>query len=279
MPSLSVIIPTHERPKILQRCLQHLEEQSVADEIEVIVVSDGHDAKTAFLLAETSWRIPVRYEEIEKSQQGVARNHGVGLAQSPLCLFIGDDIFLEECACEHHLSSHQKLNDSAAVLGFTTWDPAVGITPVMRWLEKSGWQFGYPMIEKHAHEFVPKTIQHLFTYTSQISLPTEIAKRVPFRDDVSLYGWEDTEWGKRLAELGIRLYYESDARAFHHHHLTLEESLKRMETLGRSVHAFPEIGRKPEGGKRVAYEIAALFPTMAGKHRRAFLRGLKQSKR
>src|SRR5205823_1924992 len=99
---------------------------------------------------------------------------------------------------------------------------------VMRWLEKYGWQFGYPKSESYAHDFLPTDIQHRFTYTSHISLPTETAKRYPFLEDVSLYGWEDIEWGMRLRDAGIRLFYEPDARAFHHHPMTLEQSLKRM---------------------------------------------------
>ena len=40
-PALSVVIPTHRRPAILSACIEHLERQTAADAIEVIVVSDG----------------------------------------------------------------------------------------------------------------------------------------------------------------------------------------------------------------------------------------------
>jgi len=228
MPSLSVIIPTHERAEILVRCLEHLERQTIAGQLEVIVVSDGHDAKSSSLLAKKTWRVPLQFFEIEKSQQGVARNRGVARASSPLILFIGDDIFLEPNACEVHLRTHEQLaahgQKNAAVLGFTTWDPACGITPVMRWLEESGWQFGYPAIQQYTRAFLPISIQERFSYTSHISLPTETARLTPFREDLSLYGWEDIEWGMRLRELSVGLFYEPNAKALHAHHLTLEDS-------------------------------------------------------
>ncbi len=169
-----------------------------------------------------------------------------------------------------------------AVVGFTTWDPALPITPVMRWLEQSGWQFGYPMIEQYAHGFIPSDIQQRFTYTSHISLPTEIARQFPFREDVTLYGWEDVEWGLRLKKAGVRLFYEPDARALHHHPMTLEASLKRMRTLGISVVTIekiePELHVVPRGWKRWAYWAIALLPTMRGRHARAFLRGVDSAK-
>ncbi len=284
MPILSVIIPTHRRAEILALCLRHLESQTIADQIEVIVVSDGTDDKTAALFARSSWRIPVQFFEIEKSQQGSARNVGVQKAQGTYVLFIGDDIFLEPEACEKHVDSFTLRlatlvqGESFATLGFTTWDPAVGITPVMRWLETSGWQFGYPKISRYAHNFLPKDIQHQYTYTSHVSLPLSIAKKHPFRTDVHLYGWEDIEWGMRLRSAGVRLCYEPDAKALHHHRIHFEESLLRMETLGRSAveiaKKVPEFDRSPKGLKLFLYRFAAMLPTMAGRHRRAFLKGL-----
>lgn len=277
MPKLSIIIPTHKRADILSKCLAHIEQQSIAKDVEVIVVSDGHDAQTAQLFEKT-WKVPMQFSEIEKSQQGKARNAGVQHATAPLCLFIGDDIFLAPDACEKHLASHAQHPTPHALLGFTTWDPAVGITPVMRWLETSGWQFGYPMIAQYADAQIPHELQHRFTYTSNISLPTEIAKKFPFRTDVSLYGWEDIEWGMRLRDAGIPLFYDANAKAVHHHHITVEQSLKRMEVLGRSVVALkknvPELDRVPTGWKLIAYKASALLPTMSGKHRKAFVEGM-----
>lgn len=279
MPLLSVIIPTYKRADTLKVCLEHLEQQTIARDIEVIVVSDGHDDKTAALFANGAWHVSVQFHEIEKSQQGVARNEGVRHAQSDTVLFIGDDIFLAPDACAKHVGVHQSVDMPLAVLGYTTWDPSCGITPVMRWLETSGWQFGYPLLLPYSHTLVVDELQHRVTYTSHISLPLTIAKSLPFRTDVHLYGWEDIEWGMRLKDAGVRLYYEPKAAALHHHHLELSDSLTRMETLGHSAREIekkvPSFDRVPKGWKLFLYYLASLVPTMAGKHRKAFLRGLR----
>lgn len=262
-------------------CLEHLSRQTIASDLEVIVVSDGPDTDAERVVNEynvlrTTYN--VLFVSIPKSQQGSARNEGVKHATADRVLFIGDDIFLEPDACEQHLLPAIRYPLSA-ILGFTTWDPAVGITPVMTWLEKSGWQFGYPKIRKYAGTLLPKNIQHLFTYTSQISLPTDIAKVIPFRDDMHMYGWEDIEWGMRLAGAGVRLLYEPHAKALHHHRITMEDSLKRMETLGKSAKELAKkienFDRLPKGWKLLAQKIHALFPTMGGRHRNAFLKLLE----
>ncbi len=278
--SLSVIIPTHERASTLRHCLDYLEKQTVASEIEVIVVSDGPDPETTLLMGETKWKMPVKFFEIEKSQQGVARNRGVAKALAPIVLFIGDDIFLAPDACEKHIDAHH-MHAGCAVLGFTTWDPSLNITPTMRWLEKTGWQFGYNLLAPYKKGFVPKNLQHRFTYTSHISVPTDIARDHPFHEDVTLYGWEDIVWGQELRDDNVKLFYEPDAAALHHHPINLDASLARIETLGKSLlhltKVAPELDRKPEGFKLFAYKVIALLPTIRGRHYKAFLKGLEKS--
>lgn len=283
-PTLSVVIPTHQRAATLQKCLEHLAKQTITNQLEVIVVSDGHDSETVLLFDDaTKWPMPVRFFEIEKSQQGVARNYGVQKAGAPIVLFIGDDIFLAPDACEKHLNAHKTLEAKSykleAILGFTTWDPDISITPAMTWLEKTGWQFGYSMLAPYQHGFVPKEMQERFTYTSNISVPTAIAKKYPFRTDVTLYGWEDILWGQELKKADVPLYYEPDATALHHHTVTLDDSLARIETLGQSLMHItkiaPELDRKPTGLKLMAYKLIAFLPTLRGRHYRAFLAGIR----
>jgi glycosyltransferase involved in cell wall biosynthesis len=291
-PEISVVIPTHKRADTLKQCLDHLEKQSIADKLQVIVVSDGHDEKTSQLFTKHSWNMAVEFMEIPKAQQGVARNRGLEKAKAHTCLLIGDDIFLQPDACEAHLVIHSvgssneyAHHSTVAVLGYTTWDPKLEISPVMQWLEKSGWQFGYPMLRPYAMKFIPKAMQHRFSYTSHISLPTDIAKDVPFLEDVSLYGWEDIEWGIRLRDAGIRLFYNDTAKAYHHHHMTLDQSLERMHTLGKSiVHISSKVGsmdRMPPWWKRLILHMLIMSNprSLTSKHRRAFLQGIADAKR
>lgn len=280
MVKLSVIIPTHNRPDTLETCLRYLEKQTIADQIEVIVINDVPDDKAFAHVANSTWQIPIYFETVQPCHQGVARNHGVKKAQSSTVVFIGDDIFLTPKACELHLKAHEHVGTPIAVIGDINWDPSVGITKVMNWLMKSGWQFGFHKIKQFKDDYLPQSMQHLFSYTSNISVPTEVAARLPFREDTKLYGWEDMEWGMRLQKEGVRLFYEPRAKGLHHHKIDLPASLKRMEIIGASAAAMAGavegFDRLPTGWKRLAYRLLAWLPTMAGKHRKAFLNGTKQ---
>ena len=299
-------------------------QDDTAKTLEVIVVSDGPDEKTAEMIQSLSWPFDIQHFAIPKSQQGVARNRAAEVARGKISLLIGDDMFLASDACEKHLRAHEarstkfeirnkneaqnfKLEADSdfgfrisdfAVLGFTTWDPTLNITPTMRWMEESGVQFGYPQIAEFAHAFLPEDRQHFFTYTINLSIPTKLLWLHPFREDLSLYGWEDIEWGKRLADAGIPLFYEPDAKGYHHHTFTDTEVWERSRKLGRSAVEMerklftsvvgavrdstpltinsPPLRFAPRGFKKLAYHLLALLPTYKGRHCRAFLRGMRE---
>ncbi len=280
-PALSIVIPTHRRPAILSACLEHLERQSIADKIEVIIVSDGHDPATVEAVNGKTWKVPVKFFEIPKSQQGTARNAGVKNATADAVLFLGDDILLAPGACEAHLAAHAA-HGNVAVLGRIDWDPAVGITPVMRWLDRTGWQFGFEMLAPYAGRRVPENVQHTFTYASNLSLKTEIARALPFPEGVTDYGWEDVVFGMELKKKGVGLVYEPAARALHRHRIELEDSLKRMRAIGKTAALFaardPAFDRVPKGWKLHAYRVLSLLPTMRGKHAKALLEGMSEAR-
>lgn len=277
MSTLSIVIPTYRRPAILKACLEHLEKQTIVNQLEVIVVNDGHDPETESVVNGKTWMMPVMYKEVPKSQQGVARNVGVKDATGDIVIFINDDILLDPNACAMHLSMHSK-HPHAAVLGFTEWDPAVGITPVMRWLDETGWQFAYGKLGEYAGKEIPAEWQHRVTYASHVSVPREIALSTPFPENLTEYGWEDIVWGAEIQKKNVPLLYEPSAKALHHHHIELDDSLKRMHAIGKSAAAMakinPAFDRIPKGWKLFVYRLLSLLPTIRGKHAKAFLNGM-----
>lgn len=234
------------------------------------------------MLMHLTWPFEIQYFAIPKSQQGVCRNRAVERARSPLVLLIGDDIFLAPDACERHIKAHERVGEPAMVLGSTTWDPSLTITPLMRWMEQSGVQFGYPKIERYAGAVIPERIQQWFTYTSNISLPAKILYQNKFYEEALLYGWEDIEWGKRMMDRGVPLFYEPNAKAYHHHAYTDAEVWKRSRMLGQAAvrleAKIPSLKITPRGIKKMAYGIIGLFPTKKGKHYREFLSGMKSAR-
>ncbi len=282
MPSLSVLIPTHHRPQVLSTCLEYLAKQTIADELEIIIIHDGQDDNDTKKVIER-WMsgLPIAYHAIPKSQQGVARNKALTYVTTDICLIIGDDTFLEPSACEKHLMFHNSCSTPTALLGHVTWDPALEINDVMRFLESSGWQFAYEKMEDYDGQTIPFERQPYWTYTIHLSLPTAVFKKHQFHEQATMYGWEDTEWGSRLRNDGISMVYRSDITGLHHHYHDLKSSLRRMRTVGRCApywqQLVPNLRIVPSGLRLLKFRLKSLLPTLDGKHRKAFLEGLKSA--
>jgi glycosyltransferase involved in cell wall biosynthesis len=93
---LSAIVPTHNRPVALRRCLETLQAQDVApSSLEVLVVDDGSPPEAAIpALVEDVSRagpVPMRCESLALTGLNGARNHGAAHASGEVLAFIDDD--------------------------------------------------------------------------------------------------------------------------------------------------------------------------------------------
>jgi len=245
---LSVVIPTHNRAEILKTTLQKILEQEGV-EFEVIVVDDGSTDDTESVVKNFQ---SVHYLKQPASHQGVARNRGVEVATGNVVVFIGDDIFVEPGFLKAHADRHMEHPDeNLVVLGYSTWDPTLPINDYMRFLESSGWQFGYGFLNPG---FVQNLEPYKFFYTSNISLKRSFFNKEKFDEQFKVYGWEDVELGYRLwKNHGMKLFYSPEAKAYHHHLLTETDLPKKMWAVGQSAVHFerlhPEAQVVPKGLK------------------------------
>ncbi|MBU0727402.1 glycosyltransferase [Patescibacteria group bacterium] len=253
---LSVIIPTYNRADTLKVCLQKLLAQQGVD-FEVIVVDDGSTDHTERIVKKFA---EVRYIKQKSTHQAVARNRGVEEASGDVIVFIGDDIFVEpEFLMKHHDRHAENPDENVVVLGFTTWDPEVKITHYMRFLEDSGWQFGYKFLHP---KFIGRLDPYKFFYTSNISLKKTLFDKEKFNEHFLYYGWEDIELGYRLwKHHSMEIYYEPNAIAYHHHHIPESGLQNKMRNVGRSALHFhrlqPDIRVIPMGLKAMVLKLAS----------------------
>lgn len=260
---LSVIIPTHNRAEILKKCLEKLATQQGVD-FEVIVVDDGStdntESQVSSLESQAGAWSDLRYIKQKASHQGVARNKGVEAATGEVIVFIGDDIFVEPGFLMKHHDRHVEYPDeNVAVLGYTTWDPNIQINSYMRFLEDSGWQFGYKFLKP---KMIGRADPYKFFYTSNISMKKSFFEKEKFNEDFVFYGWEDIELGYRLwKNHDMRIYYEPQAIAYHHHEISPSDLPKKMQTIGKSAVHFqrlqPGIQVIPRGIKAHVIQLAS----------------------
>jgi glycosyltransferase involved in cell wall biosynthesis len=265
---LSVVIPTHNRASVLKTCLNRLREQKGAD-FEVIVVDDGSTDNTETTVREMiaaegtkamhtpGGALKLRYFKQPASQQGVARNRGVREAQGDIVLFIGDDIWAGPDFLARHMAAHaEHSEENTAVLGFSTWDSSLEINEYMKFLEASGWQFGYGFLKPG---FVARE-PYKFFYTSNLSMKKSFFEKEKFDESFRGYGWEDIELGYRLFKNhGLKLWYEPLASATHYHLIPETDLPKKMQAVGKSAVVFetlhPEVRVVPKGVKRLILRI------------------------
>lgn len=95
--TISLVIPTHNRIKSLQRLLKSIEDLHLEPD-EVIIVNDGSVDQTQYLLK--NWEIinhnfiPVIFNSPNSQGPGAARNIGIQLASSDAIAFTDDDCVL-----------------------------------------------------------------------------------------------------------------------------------------------------------------------------------------
>ncbi|HVY77831.1 MAG TPA: glycosyltransferase [Solirubrobacterales bacterium] len=108
MSELSVIVATHNRGKLLGRCLEALCGQSLERErFEVIVADDGSEDDTAAIAERYAARLQLRLLGLDKGGQAAAQNAAIEAATAPLCLFLDDDCIPDPGCLAAHLEAHR----------------------------------------------------------------------------------------------------------------------------------------------------------------------------
>jgi GT2 family glycosyltransferase len=240
MVELSVVIPSRDREAILDETLRRLLSDAAGLPVELVVVYDGpaDGPRAAWRLAPGS-EVPLRVAEQASLGPAAARNRGLAMARGAACLFLGDDVWAEPGLLARHLEFHRgHPEDAAALLGLVEPAPPLDRSAFIRWLHKSGVQFGYG-------ELAPGEVPANCFWTANVSAKTSVVRAVGgFDEAFTDAACEDAELGLRLARAGMRLRYDPAAVALHYHPTDLTRTLARMRRVGRAFRLLEE--RAPE---------------------------------
>lgn len=97
MPKVSVIIPVYNVQEYLRECLDSLVNQTIKDDLEVIIVNDGSKDKSQNIIDEYVEKYPELFKSYikENGGQGSARNYGVKKASGEYIGFVDSDDYIE----------------------------------------------------------------------------------------------------------------------------------------------------------------------------------------
>jgi glycosyltransferase involved in cell wall biosynthesis len=246
----SVVIPTHNRARLLDRVLESFARQTAdRSAFEVVVVDDGSTDDTEAVCNAYRQDLDTRYVRIEWAGTGAAKNAGIAAARSPLIVFADDDDLANPELVAQHIRAHAAHPErEIAVLGYTTWDPALPVTELMHFVtEVGGFLFSYPRLRQG------DALDYHHFWSGRVSVKRELLlESGDF--DTHMPALEDVELGYRLSALGLRIVFNRRAVNYMLRPFDFDSFCRRCERTGRGLARF----RTLQAG-RVVEEYEALL--------------------
>ena len=227
MLKLSVVIPTFNRRKVLERTLPALLAQDLPpQDYEVIIVMDGSNDGTAELLRE--WKPQCGFRVLETANRGpsAARNEGIKAAAGKVVLFLDDDLIcvpeLLRMHCEAHADGEQRVVHGPIYIA------PESVKTIIRFLMERGYDSYYHSLSPTMEFRYPDEI------TSSIAILASLANSSVSRDvlltcdgfDEKIRVAEDLELGLRLWKMRVPFRFQPSAIAREYYVKTSPQYLK-----------------------------------------------------
>jgi len=119
--SISIIIPTFSRPKLLKKALESVVKSKDVKDFEIIVIDDSVDdssAKNSKICKEFQPNCDIRYiKNKENKGANYCRNLGAKMSKKKYLAFLDDDDEFESCKLHYQLNTIQRENVVAVYCG------------------------------------------------------------------------------------------------------------------------------------------------------------------
>jgi GT2 family glycosyltransferase len=238
-PTLSVMIPTHGRPAALERCLGGLARQDAgAGSHEILVGFDGPDPAGEAAASRTWLTLggdPERLRIVAFPRCGyiAVRNRLLPMLRGRFVLSLNDDVVPEPSFLAAHRRAHEQLaaaGRSAVIVGDSRFTRPEEPTLLDEALDRTGMVFFWHAMDASdpGHDW---GFRHCFGLN--VSMPrSELLAAGGMPAVADAYGYDDIEFGWRLARRGLPVLHRPEARAPHEHRYRAAVLLQREWRLG-----------------------------------------------
>ena len=220
---LSVVIPTYNRKKSLQECLDSLFCQDYpVEKFEIIVVDDGSSDGTDLMVASLTRKYP-NIEYLQRTHQGpaAARNAGIKHSSGQIIALTDNDCLPAKNWVGSILRSHKLHNEALAVGGLTEVNPRNIKASVSQSLSNGA--MSVKINDKKEFIFFP---------TCNVSFKKEYLAE-DFNELFLLPAGEDLEFFWRTFKGGNKFIYDGNIRVFHNCHPNFKSFLKQAYMYGK----------------------------------------------
>jgi glycosyltransferase involved in cell wall biosynthesis/peptidoglycan/xylan/chitin deacetylase (PgdA/CDA1 family) len=206
-PELSVIVPSHNRRRLLERCIETMRAQTLDPaSFELIVAVDGSTDGTAEAAERIETPFELRLLRLEKGGKSLALNAAIAAARGEVCVFLDDDVVASPELLAEHLAAHREEPRTLGI-GALSQQPPTAPDWYARCFAKA-WADHYARLAERRRP------DWSASYGGNLSAPRRALVEVGgFADDLPVS--EDTELGFRLEEHGCVVRYLPRAHAVH----------------------------------------------------------------
>ncbi len=250
---ITAVIPTRDRSDLLAGALESLAGQTLdPGELQVVVVDDGSSDATAELCAARSADDPA-FTYLRMTSGGIAQAKNIGLlaASAPIVVFLDDDDVFGSDLLAVHVDAHAAHPEPhVAVLGYTTWDVSLELTPLMRYVTEVGQLlFSYPGLTPGV------MLDYTRFWGGRASCKRDFLLAHGLFDRRFTF-LEDIELGYRLSHFGFKVVFEPSAVSYAVRAYSFDEFCRRCERRGRALALFHRLHPAPEVAAYCGVETA-----------------------
>lgn len=236
---VTVVVPTYNRPAVLEECVRALLSQAPnAPPYEIIVVDDcsrvdpgprlrslaGGDARLRF----------VRHEV--NRGRSATRNTGIRAATGGIVLLVDDDVVVGPDYVGAHVAVHRAAGEAhLAVVGHLSYPPQLTASSnYARYLQSRYLGFRRPQ-ERDGIDLTNLHPRFLITAVAS-ARRDDLLHHAPFDESMRSYGCEDHVAAVRLVERGLRVVFAPGATAIHRDSVAVPwHKAKMLETARDGV--------------------------------------------